>query len=300
MLLTLSLALAADLPAAGSSPVVFPFRAVNLSAGEVLAAETLFRGWFERATGAPVYSDAASHALAAGSPDDAALLAACKSVSCQRYVVVELVRLDSNIIVRVVDHDASGAIRNDLDATADNLNDLHPLFDRVSRSLVAGSPIDASITRHNVLASETHPENRLATEKLVGFRFGMAVDDHGNTGLNTGFDMRWEMDHAYVEFDAAVVLPTGGEFMGLLVDIGGGYIPMDAQFSPYVGVGGGPRIFDYDGEGGVGLGAYAQAGAMFARASSFRPYVEVRAGADMVGDPMIAHPNVGVYAGIGF
>jgi hypothetical protein len=294
-----------DMPPAGDLPVVFPVRAVNLTPTEVAAAEAVFRAAYERTRGEAIYPLEHTLAVAPAGADDSTLLAACQQVACGRWVTVSLVRLGEEIVVRVTSHDASGTVIDDFDARAADLDDLYPLFDRLARSLVAGLPFDRTITRHNVTARETRPENRVALEAVPGFKVGWwrPFDSGSSSAAMGAFAIRWERERSFLELDAGLVLPFVGAsldaFGGVFADLGWGAFMQEGDSALYVSAGVGPRIMSWAGDGPIGLGAYASLGGVTGRTSRARSTIQVRLGVDVNGASR-AWPYVGVEVGIGF
>jgi len=84
--------------------LVFPVRAVNLDPAEVAAADAILRLTVTHALGSPL----ASLATVPTSVDDAALQADCAARRCERYLVVDVVRIGGPIFVTMALRDATG------------------------------------------------------------------------------------------------------------------------------------------------------------------------------------------------
>ncbi len=290
-------------PPAGDLPVVFPIRAVHLTPEEAEAAESVFRAAYERSRGGPIYPIEHTIPLAPPGADDSALLSGCRRVSCGRWVTLSLVRLGEEIVVRTTSHDAAGNLVDDFDTRATDLDDLYPVFDRLTRSLVAGLPLDRTVTRHNVTERETRLEHRVALEALAGFKVAWwRPFDSGTTSAVVGaFEIRWERERTFLEADAGAALPLLGDSLdgygGVYADLGCGVFLQGGDASLYVSGGVGPRLMSWAGEGPIGIGAYATFGGVVGRTSRARSYLQVRGGVDANGSPQ-AWPYVGLEAGM--
>jgi hypothetical protein len=336
---------AAPAPAPAAAPVLrqeapptivlFPPRAVNMTAPEVRATEILFRRRFELAAGVRAFDEAAVTGAIAAS-DDKGLLAACGTLGCARWITLDFVRLDKEIFVTAFERDATGAVLQRIETQVVGLNALPGTLDRVARALAANVPLDkvpaaapptpdrtetpeslAALAAEPVSSGQVPLPNPSGTyddssrpkkrsnariEDTAGFKFGLHGPNWPNfqLALSSVFSYRVDSKDNFFEVNIGLTLPLGldeGRTWGMLFTEVGLFrtFPTAGKVAFYAGGGLGPRIGGYD-DIGFGAGVYGAAGALLGKAARTRTFVQLRVGGDAFTG--YAGPYVVSYTGV--
>lgn len=310
MLLT-SLALAQDALPAATAPLLLPVRTTNLSRGEAVAIDNLFRAQLELSLGAPLYPADATAALVARTGAAADPLVQCHMVACPRLITVEVVRIDNTLYVNVADRGPDGVARLDLGATSPDLNGLAPLARDFGTALVSGvvgggwkaavavagpaspaklaepAPVAVSApepTRVAPAEPRRDPHNDSFTGVMLGLgAFGL---DDPWWVATLGFDMRVEREalyfhgQSYFAMDDVPPLPfsTGSSISagGFMSSFGVGYTGPGEIVAPFVGGGLGLGIYGDPSGAYLGFDGYAEGGVVMLRNKNTHLYLTGR------------------------
>lgn len=272
------------------SLVLFPLRAVNLPDADVAAAEALLRAHFAEVSSRPLLSAEATLPALGAQSTDAALSEACGRLACAEFVTLDLVRLGEEVYVTAVAHAPDGAPLHRVDVVAPGVPALNGALHRIADALTRRVPFEAATFAHGYVPVDA-PEAAgrpvgVRPSVWQGFRTGAWVPAASGAGpaLTVAWDGRWERGAWFLHADTGVALPTdtAAPTGGVFVDVGlSRYLSFADGRTLYVGAGLGPRLAAYgSGTGGVGLGAYGEAGIQASLAPAVRAYAEVRGGID--------------------
>lgn len=297
-------------PVVSSAPsfVVFPVRAVNLSPGDVAAADALLRGHVAEVATEPLLSlDLTRGALTAGA-DDRALQDACARLSCGRWASVDLVQLGQDIYVTGILHDADGSILHRVDVVAPDVTALNASLHRVAEALVRRLPYAAITSSHGYTPTGTatpavatppapgaapdapRPEKKRSVDSVQGFKIGtmFPLDARFGGALSLAYTGRWEKKERFLELSAGFALPLDDArayVNASYLNVGYDFIfPTSEKIAFYAGAGGGPELVFYGDYGGLGVSVYGQGGVMYRRSGGLHLYGQVRLGVDMFSD----------------
>ncbi len=260
---------------------ILPVQGTNLSPGEVDAVGALIAGAYAAEARVDVATPAdTARALA----ETGNLPAALAKLGAREYVETTAVRLGSRVAVRTVLRDAGGAYLHSAEMTAASLDDMQPVSARLSRALVQRTDVERTRTLRTVTRREGQAPNRTFTDKVMGLKTAVvwprSDEKSFDPSLSLQFDGRLEAHWGFLEFGAGAVLPTDGSendgLGGVFAEFGGSLYLVEANVSPYLGLGFVPRLYFTSDGGGVNAGAYGQLGFMFMRESSSRLYAELR------------------------
>lgn len=307
-------------PLRAATTALFPIRAVNLSPAEVRAAEILFRRRFELATRGPTLPEPAVQTAVSASDHDG-LLAACDTLGCTRWVTVDLVRLDREIFVIAIEHDATGGVLQRVETSAVGLDALGRTLDRVARALVRDLPLAEVVEDPSFAAPPastpvasavpvptSRPRATAADRDTLGFKMGL----HGplwpnfQLALSTTFTYRQNIQANFFEGNVGFTLPLGlsdDRAWGMLfAEVGLFHHFLEREgLALYAGGGLGPRIGGYD-DLGFGVGVYGATGAAFGPRNRAHAYTHLKVGGDAF--TSLYSPYVvgyaGLEAGVGF
>lgn len=228
---------------------------------------------------------------------------AAKEIGVAEYVRTDAVAIGQRIVIHSVRHQANGTVVFQSKMTAERIEDMTIVSDRMARALYYRVDDEAVRTRHNVTLNEARPEARRWTEKVIGFKTGLHVpfakDSDFAPSLSGMFDMRMESDRFFIEFGAGIMISTGegdsysgecqyadsidechsnkGKLGGLVSEIGGSYFLTDGDIAPYIGGGLMPRLILSGSEDDVAnLAVFGQVGVTLPRDSSTRFYIDAR------------------------
>lgn len=302
----------------------FPVESVNLAPEDASAVGELLAQSYASVSGQAVLAPSRIQ-LATPQYEEAA-----KQLGVSEYVRTDVVAFGSRFIVHSVRYEQNGKQLFQVKLTAERIEDMPAVSDRIARSLYLRVDDEEVRTRHNVTLSEARPQARTWSEKIVGFKTGVhlpfAKDADFAPSLSGMFDLRMESDRFFIEFGAGIMLPSDtrdydscyyeeeagceepntGRLGGLISEIGGGYFLTDSNIAPYVGGGLMPRLqFATDEDDVANVSAYAQVGLTLPRDSSTRVYADLRVAQHILavhldnGDE--THPTeVSLQAGIGW
>ncbi len=292
--------------ASAADVAFFPVESTSLSAEDSAAIGELL---------AQAYANVSGQAVLAPSrvaPPVSAYPEAAKNMGVTEYVRTDAVGIGERVVIHSVRYRADGEALFQTKLTANSMEDVIPVSDRIARSLFERRDDEEVRTRHNVTLTEARRQNRLWSEKVIGFKTGLHQAFAKNADITAGvsgmFDMRLEMDRFFVEFGAGLLLPTrmdddyydygpncyydnDGNYIcdesgsqpknndmqlgGLQAELGGSYFLTDGNIAPYVGGGLIPRI-TFDENDVTAMLVYGQLGLMLPRDSSTRFYVDAR------------------------
>jgi hypothetical protein len=280
---------------------VFPVESTSVSEvdanviGELLAQS--YAATSRRAVLAPSRTEAAL----AGS---ASYQEAAVKLGVADYLRTNAVVVGQKLIIQVVRYDARGQAVFAETMTADSIEDVPTVSQRLALAVEQRVPDQEVRTYKNVTLTETRPQNRVWTEKLWGFRAGVhmpfAKNANYDTAASLSLDFRLEHELFFLEFGASLILSGGpyersacayseetpecqaqkrkkhGSTGGLAAEIGASRFlnPAD-DVAVYVGGGLSPRISLYY-EETMMVFAYGQLGIMMPRDASTRFYADLR------------------------
>lgn len=318
-----------------SPTVLFPIRAVNLGPTEVRAAEVMFRRRYEAATGQSLADEARVQSAIVAS-DDQGLHAACLTLTCTRWITIDLVRLDTEVFVTAIERDGTAAITQRVELVANGIDALPLTFDRIARALAGRVPIERIPASRGVPSAQpttaatpaaaptsgTAPApaggsrvppapHRPGVVNVSGFKFGVLGPIFPGFGasLTHAFNWRRESARSFFEltggFTAPLALttnPNARTFAMIFAEVGVSHVfPSKSGTALYAGGGLGPRIGGYD-DSGFGGGVYGQAGILFGRLTSSRVYLQAKVGGDVFTgwtEPYVVS-YAGLETGVGF
>lgn len=283
---------------------VFPVYGTNLGPGETDAVGTLIAVSYASQTGTRVLPPAQTGPAL---QEHGSTVAAARQLGLAQYIEVQAIRLGLRIALHASLYDRNGGLLYQVKLTANSMDDLEPVSDRIAASLHRRTEHEYTRTRRNVTGVETKAPNRLFSEKVFGMRTGVSLPlaNHLDTraSLSFEFDARLDAEDYFLEFAVGFIVPsdTGtedGGIGGMTFMIGGNYYLGDGDVAPYLGGGVSPRIMA-GGFEGVGLAARAQLGLMLMRWSSSRLYAELGVDQHVIGltessSDWVADPQTGV------
>lgn len=277
--------IAIALPAGAGGLAVFPPEGTNLERGSLDAIGAVMTQAYAECSQQKVIgpAEAGQAPGLAESPGKAAA-----ELGVDEYLMVEAVRLDQKMLVTATRYTADGSLVFRAQMAAYSMDDMEQVAERLARALRDKVPVSQTQDLHNVTEKEASPENRLFSEKVVGFKlaglFGMCSADQSGTGVvSAQFDLRLEARTFFLEFGAGLKLAASSDHPyngGLFAEVGGSYYLMEAENSPYFGLGVIARL-DFEGDSLANLAPYAQLGLMMFRSSSTRLYVDLRVSHDL-------------------
>ncbi len=257
---------------------------------------------------------------------------AAKELGVAEYVRTDAVAIGQRIVVHSARYQANGSIVFQSKMTAERIEDMTIVSDRMARALFYRVEDEDVRTRHNVTLSEARPEARRWTEKVVGFKTGLhmplAKGADYSPSLSGMFDMRMESDRFFIEFGAGIMISTGsgddrydcifdesgsdceqnnqGRIGGLVSEIGGSYFLTDGNIAPYVGGGLMPRIILSGSDDDIAnLAVFGQVGVTLPRDSSTRFYLDARVAQNVLqlhldNDKTVLPTELSIHAGVGW
>jgi hypothetical protein len=279
---------------------VFPVESTSVSEldanviGELLAQS--YAATTRRAVLAPERTEAAL--VGSASYQEAAV-----KLGVSEYLRTNAVSVGRKLIIQVVRYEASGHAVFAETMTADSIEDVPTVSERLALAVEQRVSDQEVRTYKNVTLTETRPQNRVWTEKLWGFKAGVHMPFAANAdyaaAASLGVDFRLEHELFFLEFGASVIVPTDfdesdectwneespacqsrkrkqhGSVGGLAAEIGASRFlnPAD-DVAVYVGGGLSPRLAMN--EDGVMVCLYGQAGLMMPRDASTRFYADLR------------------------
>jgi hypothetical protein len=258
--------------------VVFPVQATNLDPANRQAVGALLAQAYQAASGEATVSPRQASPVLRETDDYGA---AAKQLGANEYVATDAVGLGNRIIITATRYTVDGRVIHTAKMTADGIEDVEVVSERLARALVKKTSTERSRTISSVSQGEGRAQNRVWVEKLMGIKasgdywigYGVDIDPT----LTISFDGRLEGQGYFLEFGAGFLVssgsPDGRSVGGLTSELGASFYLMEESASPYLGVGVLPRIL----AGDANLAAYAQGGVMLMRESSSRIYFDVRA-----------------------
>lgn len=290
MLLLVAAASAQDPLPTASGPLLLPVRTTNLSRGEAVAVDSLFRAHLELALGSPLYAADDTRTLVLRTGELADPMAQCRAIACPRVWTIEVVRLGDAFHVEVIDRDPDGRVRVDLSATTADLDGLAPLARDLGAALQTGGPTGGwqatmPTTTAAIHAAAAVPAQRPRSDDphatmTYGPYFGGVLAIDGGSGIPAallGFSTRLEREHMYLHGSSAVTFSSPGSFMYVAVDaaFGGGWNGPGTRNNAFFGGGGGVAQTSRNGVG-PDLFAYGEGGVAFLRQTTSRVYLSSR------------------------
>ena len=308
--LGLLLALLIATPALAAGTAVFPPRRTNVEEGPMEALALLLANEYARASGQPVVLPA--QAGAAVQPG-MSLSAAAEALQVDEYLETSVIGLEEGMLVTTTRNRRDGTPVYSAQMRAESERDLPEVATRLARALFQQVPPERTRTLDTITEREAREPNRLATEKIMGFKT-FASAPLGSTFeplLGVGFDGRLESERFFLEFGAGFVIPTDNSssrtgYGGLYAEFGANYYLAASNISPYVGAGVSPRLlFGSNIDSPANVAAWGQFGLMFLRTSSTRLYTDLRLtqnvfGLEIEGGERRYPTELGIQVGIGW
>jgi hypothetical protein len=222
------------------------------------------------------------------------------------YLRTNAVSVGRRLVLQVVRHDASGRAVFAETMTADSIEDVPTVCQRLALAVEQRVPDQEVRTYRNVTLTETRPQNRVWTEKLWGVKAGVHMPFARNAdyaaAASLGVDFRLEHELFFLEFGASVIIATDfddgyhdcsgtwnqdtpecqaqkrknhGSVGGLAAEIGASrFVNPDDDVAVYVGGGLSPRLGME--QENVMVFVYGQLGVMMPRDASTRFYADLR------------------------
>ncbi len=282
MMMVFTSVLAASMVVGAAEVAVFPVKGTNLEAGETEAIGKLFSRAYAECSGESVIGPGAVR-QALDKHGTAEATAAVLGVDL--FVRLDAMKLTQKISVEAIIFDSAGQELFRVKMSAIGLDDMEQVSERLARALFDRVDPNKTRTSHNVTNKEANAENRVFAEKINGIKVAVTwpfSTDGVETrpAISAQYDLRLEGKDFFLEFGVGLMFPAGTEpraYSSGFLEIGGCHYLIDANISPYLGIGLIPRIMiGSDLEGSVNIAPYAQAGVMFMRESSSRIYVDLR------------------------
>lgn len=273
---------------------VFPVESTNLTPEDGAAVGELLAQSYAAVSQKAVLSPSRTQqtlTMAASYPE------AAQSLGVTEFVRINAVAVGRRIVVQATLYQANGTQTYQSKMTAESIEDMTSVSDRMARALHERTSADAVRTHHNVTANEGRAKNRLWTEKVFGVKTGIhmpvAKNAEYSPHLSLQFDGRLELDQFFLEFGAGIIVPTEldendcwetyddscvednhGNIGGLTAEIGGSVFLNDGNAAVYVGGGVIPRLTFVNDVATASL--YGQIGVMLPREASTRFYADLR------------------------
>jgi len=272
---------------------VFPVETPNVAPADAVAIGELLAQSYAAVSGQAVLAPSRIQ-LTAPQYEQAA-----KELGVKEYVRTSAVGFGTRLTVQSVRYQADGTQLYQVKLTAERIDDMPAVADRIARSLYLRVDDEQVRTRHNVTLSEARPATRTWSEKVIGFKTGLhlpfAKDADMSPSLSGMFDLRMEADRYFIEIGAGIMIPTKtreydgcwdgedcmaentGRLGGLISEIGGSYFLTDSDIAPYIGGGLMPRLqMATDDDDVANLSVFGQVGLTLPRDSSTRIYADLR------------------------
>jgi hypothetical protein len=279
--LCLLLALLAAAPALAGSTAIFPPQATNLHPGPAQALGQLLANEYGRASGQPVVLPA--QAGAAVQPGTS-LAAAAAALGADEYLDTTVIGLEWGMLVTATRYRRDGTPVYSAQLRAESAEDLPEVSARLARALYEQKSPEQTRSLDTVTLRETRVPNRVAAQRVVGFKTSAARPLGGTfeSLISLGFNGRYELERYFLEFGFGFTVPTDNSesrvgYGGLFSEFGVSYYLSRADIAPYVGGGVSPRlIFGTNIDSPANIGAWGQLGVMFWRTSTTRLYLDLR------------------------
>jgi hypothetical protein len=280
------LAQAADL-------AVFPVETTNLTPQDGAAVGELLAQSYAAVSGKAVLAPSRTQqtlAMAANHQE------AAQSLGVSEYVRISAVGVGRRIVIQATLHDQRGARLYQSKMTADSVEDMTNVSDRLARALVERVDTDSVRTPRNVTIAEGRAKNRLWTDKVFGVKSGVHMPDAKNAdyspNVSLQFNGRLELDSFFLEVGAGIIVPTSyksdcwdsfddncedeayGRVGGLTAEVGGSVFLNEGNVGVYAGGGFIPRLTLRNDTATASV--YGQLGVTFPREASTRLYADLR------------------------
>jgi hypothetical protein len=222
---------------------------------------------------------------------------AAQTMGVKEYVRMSALAVGQRIVIQAHLYGATGQLVSTSKMTAETIEDMTVVSDRMARALFEGVDDEQVRTYKNVTLSEARPKSRMWSEKVTGVKTGVHMPFAKNADLSTAlsleFDMRLEQDKYFLEFGAGVVVPTElddecwddefsdcsagkhGNIASFTAEIGASRFLTDGNVALYAGGGFIPRLA-LNGNDIATASVYGQLGMMLPRESSTRFYTDLR------------------------
>jgi hypothetical protein len=262
---------------------IFPVEQVNLNSSDGDAVVAMIAQNYNEISGDLVITPNQTEASLGGSRDYAKSAA---SLGAGEYIVVSAVRLSTKISLQAERYSADGNLIHRVKMSILGLDDMEEAGERIAKALFEKKTLKETRQLHTITSREGRVPNRLFIEKINGIKISyiqpVAANETFSPLMRLQYDLRLESENAFFEFGVGLALPSGiddgdDDLVGLMLEIGGAWYPIQTNISPYIGGGISPRIMGGDGANGIGLAPYVSLGTMFMRESSTRIYGEIRA-----------------------
>jgi hypothetical protein len=220
---------------------------------------------------------------------------AAQILTVREYVRTSALGVGRRIVIQATRYANNGQIVSSSKMTAEAIEDMPAVSDRMARALYERTSDEAVRTYKNVTLNEARPKSRMWSEKVVGVKTGVhmpfAKNASFSTALSLQFDMRLEQDRYFLEFGAGVVVPTQidagcdwdesctnrkrGSIGSFTAEIGANRFLTRGNTGLYLGTGFIPRLALTGNDIATGE-VFGQIGLMLPRDSSTRFYTDFR------------------------
>jgi hypothetical protein len=327
LLLLVSLCALSPALARAADVAFFPVETTTLQPADAAAIGELL---------AQAYAATSRQAVLAPSRTEAALATAgahaeaARTLGVREYVRANAVGVGRKVVIHATRHRADGQQLFQAKMTADSIEDVTTVSERLALALHQRADDEAVRTHQNVTLAEGRAKNRVWTEKVFGVKTGVHLPFAKNAEysplVSLGFDGRLEHERFFLEFGAALLIPTEleddssdcwdssdpacdsskdnrGRVGGLAAEIGGSYFLTQGNTALYVGGGLLPRLTVVNDSAMVSV--YGQVGVMLPREASTRFYLDLRVAQAVIKSHLDngweRHPTeLALHAGIGW
>ena len=302
----------------------FPVETSNLAPADSLAVGELL---------AQAYASVSRQAVLGPSRTEQTLTTAvtyeqaAQMMGVKEYVRMSALAVGHRIVIQATRYSTSGQIVSSSKMTAETIEDMTAVSDRMARALFERVDDEAVRTYKNVTLNEARAKNRVWSEKVIGVKTGVhmpfAKKADLSSALSLEFDARLEHDKFFLEFGAGAVIPTEldddscwddfdsectpkkrGSIASLQAEIGASAFLTQGNVALYAGGGFIPRLALTGNDVATGS-VYGQIGMMLPREASTRFYTDLRVAqyvtALHLDNNYERHPTeVSVHVGIGW
>jgi hypothetical protein len=216
--------------------------------------------------------------------------AAATKLGVDQFVTVEILPLASKQVVTVRLSDKTGAVVRAADATVNGMDEMPSAVERMVVSLVEEKPVSQTRTLDTVISQDGQPKKLMESRTMGVIHAGLLApfsSEELAPALQALAMGHAELDDAWVDVGAGLILPGGGEndygYGGIFGEIGGGYHLTHTSTALFVGGGLDLRLVGGERVSGVGLVPFASVGVEMMRDSTSRFIVQARVGQNVLG-----------------
>lgn len=212
-------------------------------------------------------------------PLDAETIRIARAAGAKKFFVLRISgQLGAKVPLSMEELDSPPAVAYTATMTAATIDDCEQVLVRLVDALLSHSSAEETATRASVTKAETRPYNKKATEKylFVGLPLGLyrsapAPDDSSWIG-GVSVSVQWETESFRLGPTALVAYKGGRIVAGASADLS--YLPLDGQWTPFIGGG----LGYFGGYDGGGFGAKGSLGV-----EAFRLYaIRLNVGVDVL------------------